>query len=286
MSLIVSCAECGKKYKVGDDKAGKKIKCANCAAIIVIPAPESSDDGEFDLGDLPPAEDSNGLPPPALPRRSVSRKAESDPAPKRKRSSGGGGTSWVKILLILVGIMGGLSILTCCGWIGIARFINLSRPSSPADSSEIPWTMYTAQDSHFSVEFPDKNVEVLNQEAGRKEYRSKIPNVGNAFGVSHGVTAESYATAESQRQELKRVQDRTLVGRSDVTLLSSRESTVGGVPALRFEYKRVSAGHPLIFTTLVIQSNNRFYQLMVVSDEGANLSREIDRFFNSFRLLL
>lgn len=38
MSLIVGCAKCSKKFKVGDDKGGKRIKCPGCAAIIQVPA--------------------------------------------------------------------------------------------------------------------------------------------------------------------------------------------------------------------------------------------------------
>jgi len=30
MSLMATCPECGKQYKLGDDKAGKKIRCSAC----------------------------------------------------------------------------------------------------------------------------------------------------------------------------------------------------------------------------------------------------------------
>ena len=39
MSLIVECDICGKTYKVADDKAGKKINCPNCGAVISVPLP-------------------------------------------------------------------------------------------------------------------------------------------------------------------------------------------------------------------------------------------------------
>jgi len=37
MSIQTNCAECGKRYKVPDDYAGKKVKCTDCGATFSIP---------------------------------------------------------------------------------------------------------------------------------------------------------------------------------------------------------------------------------------------------------
>ncbi|QDU03592.1 hypothetical protein V6x_33140 [Gimesia chilikensis] len=43
MTISFECRQCGKKYKVGDDKAGKKIKCKECEAVMKIPVPAGDD---------------------------------------------------------------------------------------------------------------------------------------------------------------------------------------------------------------------------------------------------
>ena len=43
MSLSIQCRKCGKGYRVGDDKAGMKLKCKACGAVIAIPGGDSWD---------------------------------------------------------------------------------------------------------------------------------------------------------------------------------------------------------------------------------------------------
>ena len=45
MPISVTCGECGKTLKAKDSAAGKKTKCPDCGAVMVIPA--ASDDDEF-----------------------------------------------------------------------------------------------------------------------------------------------------------------------------------------------------------------------------------------------
>jgi WD40 repeat protein len=47
MSIIVQC-DCGKKYQVGDDKAGKKLRCKACNGIVSIPKSEAAPADEWD----------------------------------------------------------------------------------------------------------------------------------------------------------------------------------------------------------------------------------------------
>ena len=47
MTISVQC-ECGKRYKVGDDKAGKRIKCRECGGAVSIPVRDDEfDDDEY-----------------------------------------------------------------------------------------------------------------------------------------------------------------------------------------------------------------------------------------------
>ncbi len=40
MTIIVRCDECEKRYRVPDDRAGKRVKCRECGAIILVPPPD------------------------------------------------------------------------------------------------------------------------------------------------------------------------------------------------------------------------------------------------------
>ena len=125
MSLIVSCPKCAKKFKVGDDKAGKKIKCSACGTIVSIPAPaapKSSEDGDIDLWDLPPSEDPNAppaeLPPVIRPGSSGSKKPR--PNSKSKKSSEGMSPA-LKTTLIVLGVLGGITAIGCGGCLIMVR---------------------------------------------------------------------------------------------------------------------------------------------------------------------
>ena len=122
MSLIVSCSKCGKKYKVGDDKAGKKIKCTGCNSIILIPsrgAIEVLPAEEADPWDLAPPDDSDADSQLGLPPRAGSRTAA--PRPSRPSKRGGGIPTWIKVLLIVFSGLGGITLLACGGCYFVAK---------------------------------------------------------------------------------------------------------------------------------------------------------------------
>lgn len=51
MPIEVQCGGCGKRYNVGDQFAGKKAKCKNCGAVMVVPQPvpvEAAPDMDYD----------------------------------------------------------------------------------------------------------------------------------------------------------------------------------------------------------------------------------------------
>lgn len=59
MPINVCCEGCGKAYRVKDESAGKRMKCKECGAAILIPAPDADDfddeevDEEFDCEEPP-----------------------------------------------------------------------------------------------------------------------------------------------------------------------------------------------------------------------------------------
>ena len=83
MSISIACS-CGKKYRVKDTLAGKKIRCSDCTELIRVPAQVADEDAEFDeFADLQPAargrEESESMPlPPRVKRRSKNAEARGD----------------------------------------------------------------------------------------------------------------------------------------------------------------------------------------------------------------
>lgn len=57
--IDVSCPNCSKVYRVSDDKAGKKLRCRECQAVVPIAAPAGDD---FDLGGYDDFGDDFGTP--------------------------------------------------------------------------------------------------------------------------------------------------------------------------------------------------------------------------------
>lgn len=48
MTIVFSCHECGSRYRISDDRAGRRVKCKGCDTILQVPPvdePEVSDDG-------------------------------------------------------------------------------------------------------------------------------------------------------------------------------------------------------------------------------------------------
>lgn len=71
MAIDVRCRKCGKAYKLRDERAGSKIRCKECQAVIAVPeAAHEEDYGEY--GDDAWAEPAQSSPPPK--RRSAAKK--------------------------------------------------------------------------------------------------------------------------------------------------------------------------------------------------------------------
>jgi hypothetical protein len=109
MSIIVQC-DCGKKYKVIDDKAGKKMRCKECNGFVVIPKPkpEPTDDCDDDYGTGEAA---------PRPKSKTSSKSTGNRRRKKSAKSGSEMSPIVKY-----GIAGGIIAVT----VGIAGIVLMS----------------------------------------------------------------------------------------------------------------------------------------------------------------
>ncbi|MBI5757589.1 MAG: hypothetical protein HZA46_03615 [Planctomycetales bacterium] len=129
MPITFKCSGCGKAYKVADEKAGKKMKCPGCQAVVTVPsgpakkkpgksggAPALSDD-EFDFASMAsmeasadvgnePAFTDDELPPPSDPGSSSSSRGT-----KRKGKNSRERSSVLPVLLIGGAIVLGLSVV-------------------------------------------------------------------------------------------------------------------------------------------------------------------------------
>jgi hypothetical protein len=115
MPISIACS-CGKKYRVKETLAGKKIRCADCAELIKVPLPVADNDAEFDVfavqepaaGD---GDESEPSLPPRTKRRSntTTRDVTSDQPARQKllkkgwfESTNGGVLGGVLMILIAV----------------------------------------------------------------------------------------------------------------------------------------------------------------------------------------
>jgi predicted Zn finger-like uncharacterized protein len=114
MSLTVECPECGKRYQIKDELAGKAIRCRECQATIRVPIMETEDESlDFDASEMEADEPQDELPP----SRPKSKPAPKPIAKKKRTSSSSSAWKWV------LGILGGFVLLgaICCGglvWMG------------------------------------------------------------------------------------------------------------------------------------------------------------------------
>jgi RsiW-degrading membrane proteinase PrsW (M82 family) len=63
MSIPIACS-CGKRLKVRDEFAGKRVKCPGCGQPLAVPAPTSEEDYEVVDSEAPPTEPTSDDPPP------------------------------------------------------------------------------------------------------------------------------------------------------------------------------------------------------------------------------
>lgn len=94
MTIELDCQSCGKSYRLGDQLAGKKVKCKECGTTIKVPAAAADDDDDY-LNSLVAAESSAAAgdddddyeETPRRPARTAKAKVKPEPKKKKKKSS-------------------------------------------------------------------------------------------------------------------------------------------------------------------------------------------------------
>lgn len=105
MSISVECA-CGKRLKVKDEFAGKKIRCPGCDAVLRVPAADDPDEEWAEALEQSADEDEEDAAP--RPTRARSQRGATSQKTARRKSGGKSKTLW-----IVLGCLGGGMFLMC-----------------------------------------------------------------------------------------------------------------------------------------------------------------------------
>lgn len=115
MSLTVFCSNCGKKFSMAAESAGKKFKCSGCGTIVTIPVPQAASE-TTEVWDQPLDSETDYDAPPEMPSRGASRESG------RARRPGGSSSS-TKVILIVLAVVGGICLLCCGVFVGPALLL-------------------------------------------------------------------------------------------------------------------------------------------------------------------
>lgn len=117
MAITTYCPSCDATFKLGDEMAGKKVKCQKCDHVFVVP----KEDGETGItasapktmSDASTTEISGSKPPPLSKKSRDSERRRDRP---REKSGSGAGTIVLVILLIVGGVLGCGGCMVGAGW--------------------------------------------------------------------------------------------------------------------------------------------------------------------------
>lgn len=268
-----------------------KFKCTGCGEFVAIPGPAAdpaTHDEALDIWDLPLVEGSRESLPPKLPNRTRSGNLASYQPQSASTSSDGSssGTSGLaKVLLIVLGVIGGVSLLLCAGGVFILRSESAKKHSisAPAVAGGIPWTKYVNKEAWIEVEFPDKKVNAL-QNVDSRSFDAEIPGTDTNFRIEYSAI-EEIASPEEKLKQLHHIRDVVVNPKRQAVMVSTRDIQIGEHPAIQIEYKKSFEGNPLLITSRYVLVKNRFYQLIVARHQNDHRTSEVERFFNSFRII-
>lgn len=142
MPIPITCGACGRKLKVKDELAGKKVRCPECRETVAVPKPHDDDDSFLD--DLAQASESGEeMDEMELPARAPLRRSK---APARKSKAGSGfPVKWVVISVVAavgvaavvgVGLVGAAVVKTITTRRELVTFFNAAFASQRKAANE------------------------------------------------------------------------------------------------------------------------------------------------------
>ena len=121
MPIVITCSECGTRLTLGDDRAGDRLECPQCDAMIKVPGPSQPPPRE--------PEETDAEPPRAKPERPARPK-------KRRAASEFDEESQRPDKRVVAGIVAGVAALVLVAVAGVALAVR--KPAETAKKEEPP----------------------------------------------------------------------------------------------------------------------------------------------------
>lgn len=138
MAIATKCPKCNATFRLGDEMAGKKVKCQRCQNVFEVPEEKPAPQMEIDKPEVltaveapkpkkpskvadedeAPAPKKKAGPPPISKSSSKSSKPPARPKRRSEKASSGGGSG----AMIFILLFGGFALLSCVGCVGVAGF--------------------------------------------------------------------------------------------------------------------------------------------------------------------
>ena len=277
MSIATACEECGRDYSLKDEMAGKKFKCKECGAIVVVPSsrksggtssvakkrPPKKSDPDDEYGDTLDADDDNQdeLRPPVSKRKPVTKKKKSS------RSSSGGTGLWAKIG---GGIFTGLVVL---GF--IAR---LFKAAGGIGGDGVNWQEFRAPNGRYTVLFPAASKQKPQPDPGVSTFLGESRNF--ACAVTHAKLPPGTGALLGQLSPQMLSDQLIKEGYPGVQLITNRPATLGGLPSHETSFNK--DGVRLTERSIIVGDELFNCEFISKSDPPA---AEFQKFYDSFRIV-
>ncbi|MFM9965720.1 MAG: hypothetical protein ACKV2Q_31435 [Planctomycetaceae bacterium] len=303
MAIATSCGECGRDYSLKDELAGKKFKCKECGATVVVPAARRSASSQSGG----PAASSKKSPSGAKPTRPAKKKSDDDdflealnssgleegddyrdeeegdeaeeglrpvakskkkPGTKKKKSasSGSGG--------MLAKIVGGVvSALIVFGF--IVRLLLIGGVGGVGGGAS--WQEFTSPDGRYTVTFPNAAKLKVPAVPGATTYLGETRNFACAVTYVKLPVGAGAALNQLPPQVLSdQLARQAFPGQQPLT---NRPATLAGRPSQESSYDK--QGVRLTERTVVI--GDELFNCEFAS-QGEPVLADLNRFYDSFRI--
>jgi hypothetical protein len=303
MAIEFVCPACGGTLQVGDEAAGRVIRCGGCMTALRVPVPDPSPRSAPPPPSAPtsPFETDAPAPAPRARRTSSRGSAEAEPvpnedalptahrvdprrgpedpsAPRRRRRPPPPAASGSKVLvwLLVIGAIGFFGLIACCGLFALVM------------SGNAKWHAHDSARGGFKVDLPGPMTTTAEQpahlelEKGERSEGALLPFKQQQYVVIYkDIPSTKERAAKNERTDKEEIDDQInkLLKAPGANKLEDKTVTVGGFPAREIEM-RCAGGW---YTVRVIVADTRAYTLVVHSDERPNKD-DVRRFIDSFTI--
>lgn len=285
MAIEFVCPACGGTLQVGDESAGRVIRCGGCLTALRVPeadtrpAPPNPYDVDRPVQSLPARSTPVEPPAPAVPVEPRRRRDPDDPyddRPRRRRPPAAPAGYGVFFWLVIIGAVMLVGVVGCCGAIFLAL-------------PDAKWQKHESKQGGFRVEVPGKVQPNAGKAAGiqlegtKSEGAVLLKRAEQFFVFYRDVPSTTdrakKVPAETDEQLIKKELEAVRIATEGRNLPPSQPVTVGGFDGREVEYMGKSGW----YTVRVIVADTRVYVLLVcgMAEPG---DRDVRRFIESFEI--